>query len=420
MPTVAYLTNIFPTSVEPYVRDEIAELRSRGIAVIPSALQPPEAALTPEFKHWAAQTVYLRPWRLNLLPALLWTCVRNFVPLLQFVARALQRKAPSERRSHALIHTLLGVYYALLLEPFEVDHIHVHHGYLGSWIAMVAAELLGIDFSLTLHGSDLLLHAAYLDEKLGRCQFCRTISEFNRRQILAQYPEVDPAKIFVSRLGVDCQLSAVPQEGQGDTPGQLRMLAIGRLHPVKDHAFLLEACRLLKQGGLPFTCDIAGDGPEHSNLLNAIHSSHLEEEVRLLGHVDPENVDSHYRKAGLVVLTSRSEGIPLVLMEAMARQKIVLAPEITGIPELVCNGKNGFLYHPGSLENFIQQIEFIYRNRAELKTVRHAASEAVIQNFNRTTNTRSFCDRLQSYLLSRRSAENSVSEEFLREDPVLQ
>jgi len=420
MQVVAYLTNIFPTSVEPYVRDEIIELRNRGIAVVPSALQPPAGSLSPEFKHWAEQTVYLRPLQPGMLLAVLWSCIRNFCRLLRFSGRALRRKRPSERRLHALIHTLLGVYYALLLKPFEVDHIHVHHGYVGSWIAMVAAELLGIDFSLTLHGSDLLLHAAYLDEKLRRCQFCRTISEFNRRQILDQYPEVDPAKIFISRLGVNCDLSAISQVNESDELDHLRILAIGRLHAVKDHAFLIKACRFLKQRGLPITCEIAGDGPERTNLLNKIHSSDLEGEVRLLGHVDPENLDSLYRKTDLVVLTSRSEGIPLVLMEAMAREKIVLAPQITGIPELVCSGRNGFLYHAGSLEDFAQQVEFIYRNRSGLKAIHHAAAEAVTRNFNRTTNTRSFCDRLQSYLPSGRSAKTSVSEEFPHEDPVLQ
>ena len=85
----------------------------------------------------------------------------------------------SKRRLKTLLHTWLGAYYAVLLRDRGVDHIHVHHGYLGSWIAMVAARLLAVDFSLTLHGSDLLLNGAYLDAKLKHCRFCLTISEYN-------------------------------------------------------------------------------------------------------------------------------------------------------------------------------------------------------------------------------------------------
>ena len=79
----------------------------------------------------------------------------------------------------------------------------MHHGYFASWIAMVAARLLGIRYSMTLHGSDLLLHGAYLDIKLKHCEFCVTVSEFNRRFILEHYADVEAEKILVQRMGVD-------------------------------------------------------------------------------------------------------------------------------------------------------------------------------------------------------------------------
>src|SRR5207237_1202124 len=101
-------------------------------------------------------------------------------------------------------------YCALSLQGRGVTHIHVHHGYFASWVAMAAARLLGINFSMTLHGSDLLLHAAYLDTKLKHCNFCITISEFNRQYILDHYPDVDPAKIAVFRMGVEAVSRAIP------------------------------------------------------------------------------------------------------------------------------------------------------------------------------------------------------------------
>ncbi|HEY2116008.1 MAG TPA: hypothetical protein VGJ51_13010, partial [Candidatus Angelobacter sp.] len=104
----------------------------------------------------------------------------------ELLSRALLRgKEPPTRRLKALLHTWLGAYYAVLLQKRGVEHIHVHHGYFGSWIAMVAARLLGIAYSLTLHGSDLLVNGSYLDAKLKNCRFCATISEFNRDYIRA-------------------------------------------------------------------------------------------------------------------------------------------------------------------------------------------------------------------------------------------
>ena len=119
---------------------------------------------------------------------------------------------------------------------------------------------------------------------------------------------------------------------------RLVMLAVGRLHSVKDHAFLVRACRLLKNHDIHFECAIAGDGPERASLEKLIGDLDLQGEVHVLGHLSRQQLDARYAEADLVVLTSRSEGIPLVLMEGMARGKTVLAPAITGIPELVQHG----------------------------------------------------------------------------------
>jgi glycosyltransferase involved in cell wall biosynthesis len=126
-----------------------------------------------------------------------------------------------------------------------------------------------------------------------------------------------------------------------------------------------------------------------------------------------ESMDSLYEGVDVVVLTSRSEGIPLVLMEAMAREKIVLAPAITGIPELVVAGKTGFLYAPGSLEDFVERLLFLHSlmphslmlapghpdppphilsAARRLDWVRHAARVQVRHNFNRKWNLESFGD----------------------------
>jgi colanic acid/amylovoran biosynthesis glycosyltransferase len=411
VPTVAYLSNQFPSAVEPYVFEEIEELRRRGVQVIPSSARRPDSAL-PErtLQSFAAGILYLQPLNLGLLLRAGWLCLRRCTSLADLLLRVLVQGAePPSRRVRALLHTLLGACYARQLEGRGVQHIHVHHGYFASWIAMVAARLLDINYSLTLHGSDLLLHGAYLDTKLKNCTFCVTVSEFNRRFVLQHYPGVDPAKIMVRRMGVSLPCAEASARHSGP---QLTILAVGRLHPVKDHAFLLHACHELKGRGVSFLCLIAGEGPERPWLAHLIRNLGLEEQVKLVGHLSREQLDICYDACDLVVLTSRSEGIPLALMEAMAHGKIVLAPAITGIPELVKDGETGFLYRSGSLPDFVAKVETILSSSA-LPGLRIAARQHVLECFDREKNLAALADLLVSRI-TRKVRHDS------HENPVLQ
>jgi len=403
MLTVAYLANRFPEAVEPYVCEEIEELRRRGVKVIAGSVRKNVAQDESTGANFQPEVLYLQPLRLLILLQALGFGAWRWRKIADLLTRALLRGTETpKRRLKTLLHTWLGAYYAVMLRKSGIDHIHVHHGYFGSWIAMVAARLLGVGFSLTLHGSDLLVDGAYLDTKLRDCRFCITISEYNCHYILKHFPAIDPRKIFVSRLGVDVLehgefvRNIVPRRPQH----VLNMLAVGRLHAVKDHAFLIRACARLRDCGIAFECAIAGDGPERQRLELLIEENRLQDRLVLLGHVPLPRLDPLYRRADVVVLTSRSEGIPLVLMEAMARGRIVLAPGITGIPEIVIAGKTGFLYTPGTQEDFVAKVLLLrelmrganHNATSRLDWIRHAAQTQILQNFSRTKNLTRFGD----------------------------
>ena len=431
MLTVAYLANQFPSPVEPYVGDEIEELRRRGVRVIAGSVRHPAGRVRSSPEHNGdSEFVVLQPMSITLAVKAAWLCCRHGWRIAKLIQRALLRgRETPMQRVKALLHTWLGACYALRLENLGVEHIHVHHGYFGSWIAMVAARLLNVSYSLTLHGSDLLTHAAYLDTKLENCRFCVTISEYNRRYILDHYSSIEPANVLVARLGVDVPEAPRTTAARGRRHGdsQFQLLAMGRLHAVKDYAFLLQACAQLRQHGLDFKCEIAGEGPERRNLERLIQAHGLEDQICLLGYVPRERHDGLYQKADLVVLTSRSEGIPLVLMEAMAREKIVLAPAITGIPELVIAGETGFLYQPKSIDDFVAQVLCLRElmswrpsgdslevpRTSQLDWVRYRAGAQVRQNFNRDKNLQSFGD----LFLERIAGQHERSQ---YEDPLLQ
>jgi colanic acid/amylovoran biosynthesis glycosyltransferase len=414
MPTIAYIANEFPNDVEWYVAEEIRELRRQGAAVRPYSARKVRPECVPRAdRDLAFETICLCPLRLRDAVAAAVFCVRNAGRLTDFFRRIFLEGGESiGRRIRALVHTLLGAACALRLQGKGVDHIHAHHGYYASWIAMIAARLLRIPFSLTLHGSDLLVNGSYLDLKLKHCVFCRTISEYNRNYILAHFPQIPRQKTQVERLGVEVPAATVAEVRDSEKSRPLKLVAVGRLHAVKNHQFLVRACYLLRESGVDVDCWIVGQGPEHGALQFLIHELHLEASVRLVGGTSREDVGSYYEMADLVVLTSVSEGIPLVLMEAMARARVVLAPAITGIPELVIDGKTGFLYPPDDLEGFVWRVDQIGRSLDALGAVRRAAREQVRTYFERQRNLQ----RTASGFLARFNRNDGVE----HEDSVLQ
>src|SRR6185369_8615729 len=135
------------------------------------------------------------------------------------------------------------------------------------------------------------------------------------------------------------------------------------------------------------------------NLEKLVRDLGLQQNVTLLGHVARTKLEAYYSTCDLVVLTSKSEGIPLTLMEAMAHGRTVLAPAITGIPELVVDGVTGFLYRPGSIDDFAAKIEAIHKARPALRTIRYRARRHVLENFNRATNLAAFAELFPTLIM---------------------
>jgi colanic acid/amylovoran biosynthesis glycosyltransferase len=399
MTTLAYIANEFPSPIEPYVMDEISELRRRGTRVICCSgkrVSPENLTLT-ERAFWK-ETRFFQPVSDDQLLSALRRLASGRRNLWQLVRPLLARPgATLGRRVRSLGHTIMGAALAEELVPLDVEHIHAHHGYFASWMALAAAKLLGIGFSFTLHGSDLLERADLLEAKLSACRFCITVSDYNRRFILRKYPSTPADKVVVHRLGVDCSPPRLPSSVAPErTDGRFCLLSVGRLHRVKDHRFLIEACDVLRDQGLDFLCWIVGEGPERPALERQIAALGLESRVHLIGHISRIAIPAYYRHADLVVMTSRSEGIPVVLMEAMAQEKLVLAPAITGIPELVEHLRTGFLYHPGSLPDFVSSLRWIHDHRTSLTAIQRAAAASVSASYNRQRNVRAFADQFLS------------------------
>ena len=414
--SIVYLTNSFPEPVESYVWEEIRELRTHSATVIPCSIRRPEHAPS-ECANFVRETRYafpLQPWACAKASFLL---MRHLWGIRDLIWRATRGPEPLSRKLRTLVHTWLGAYLAVLLAGKNVRHIHVHHGYFSAWVGMIAARILGAGFSMTLHGSDLLVRADYLDVKLEECRFCYTISDFNRQYILAHYPSVAPAKVLVQYLGIDAALWRNSRRSSNDE--MFSILSVGRLHAIKNHGFLLLACHALKNYGQRFRCAIAGDGEERVRLEHLISALGLERQVTLLGHVQRQYLPALYAAANVVVLTSHSEGVPVTLMEAMAMERLVVAPRISGIPELVTDGENGFLYDPNSMDDFLDKLQTVIRCAQFMENVRCAARQQIVSNFNSRMNLADFAIRFLQRLEILRPLEGRA-EADPHENPVLQ
>ncbi len=387
-PSVVYLSHWYPALGERYVIREIEALRRQGMRVVIWAVRRSKGlGMLAGCEALREECEYLTPLLPGPMLLALGDCFRRMGSLRDIYRRIIWAgpERPG-RRLKALVHIVLGAYWARLL-PADVQHIHVNHGYFPAWAAMIVNRLRGIPYTLTLHGSDLLIDRVYIDLKVSNAKLVITISQFNKESLLHQVPWLPPERVVVNRLGVDIGNSRSRAIRPRTLERGLAILTVGRLHKVKNQVFLLGACRRLVDNGVKVSCRIAGAGPERRALIRTTRDLGLKNVVSLLGALPGRTVAHEYEAADLFVLTSLSEGLPIVLFEAMYHGLPVIAPAITGIPELVIDGETGWLYEPGNLEDLVRKVvAYTDMTTAERARVQHRAHERVIGNYDGARN----------------------------------
>ncbi|OGN88183.1 MAG: hypothetical protein A2X23_04495 [Chloroflexi bacterium GWC2_73_18] len=239
---------------------------------------------------------------------------------------------------------------ARLMRTAGIPHVHCHFASHPALAGFLIHRLTGIPFSFTAHGSDLHVDRHMLCPKVAEAAFVVAISEDNRAEIARECGERSSGKVMVIHCGVDTE-ALRPRDGR-PAEGPFRILCIGTLHEVKGQAYLVEACRLLAEEGLDLTCRLVGDGPDRAALARRIAESGLQRQVVFTGWRTRGEVAELLHGADALVAPSvatrggKREGIPVVLMEAMSSGVPVVASRLSGIPELVEDGRTGLLVPP--------------------------------------------------------------------------
>jgi glycosyltransferase involved in cell wall biosynthesis len=243
----------------------------------------------------------------------------------------------------------------------RICHLHVHFGNPPATAAMIAAQAGAAPFSLSIHGPDIFNDEgpSLLAEKIDRAVFVRCISHFCQSQVMRLTAFSRWPKLHIVRCGVDIRAfnprplpnNAVPE-----------IVCLGRLVAAKGQYVLLLASDELRRHGVPLHVTFLGDGPERPALEAAAMQLGLNEGVTFAGAVGQDLVHRHLDRADIMVLPSFAEGLPVVLMEAMAKEVPCISTRIMGIPELIEDGVNGFLAPASDWRTLADKMELLLDN----------------------------------------------------------
>ena len=366
---LAYLVSQYPATSHTFIQREITALREAGVSVDTFSIRAPsEAEREAEGDRLEyEQTHYVLPPRpLRLARAHGRAIAREPRRYLRTFRDALSHRVPGARAAvWSVFHFAEAIALADELDARGVDHLHNHFANSGANVGYLASRFLGIDWSLTLHGISEFDYPAgpLLAEKITRAAFVACVTHFGRAQAMRLVDPEHWSKLFVARCGLDL---VDLERGATSTPvprkeRELRVVTVGRLSPEKGLAGLLEAFAALD---LDVELRIVGDGPERDALENQVRTLGIADRVTFVGRVPSSAVIAELLYADVFAMASFMEGLPVVLMEALAMEVPVIAPRVAGIPELVEHGVSGLLFAPGHWNELGEQLERLLGDEA--------------------------------------------------------
>jgi glycosyltransferase involved in cell wall biosynthesis len=353
---VAYLTSRYPAVSHTFVLREVEALRREGVEVHTFSVRRAderEVLSAADRREFETTTAILPVSPLRVLRAHGRALAASPAAYLRTLWRAV-RLSPGGLRG--LVWQLFYFAEALLLQAelaaAGVRHVHVHFANVSADVAMLATgfgRLADGDprwgWSFTMHGPtefyDVAAHR--LPAKAADARLVVCISDFARSQLMGMLPEAQWGKLRIVHCGVDPSQFAPAARQDGGEP--LAVLCVGRLVPVKGQAVLLDAVGRLAERGVPVHATFVGDGPSRPDLERIARERGLP--VTFAGAVGQDEIRRHYGAADVFCLPSFAEGVPVVLMEAMAMTLPVVTTRIAGIPELVADEVGGLLVAPG-------------------------------------------------------------------------
>ncbi|WP_432494365.1 glycosyltransferase [Kineococcus auxinigenes] len=388
---VAYLVSQYPTTSHTFIETEVEALRARGIEVHTFSVRPspPEQQRSERSRREALRTTAL----LGRGPAAITDVASGALqlgPRAVLAGAGLAARSGRTARSRAWQAFYLPEALLLLseLRSRGVRHLHVHFANNSADVARLVVRMgravdgpdAGWRWTLSMHGPTEFesVDAHDLPAKIRSADAVACISDFCRSQLMRHSDPTHWDKLHLVRMGVDADRFAdASSERAARPPGPLRVLFVGRLVPEKGPSVLLEAVARLRhlEGPDAVRVRVVGSGPLEQELRDRARQLGLQDSIELLGALPNEELPQQYRWADVFCLPSFAEGVPVVLMEAMATALPVVTTVIAGIPELVRDGVSGVLVPPGRADALADGLLLLARD-ADLRRRAGAAGRA--------------------------------------------
>jgi glycosyltransferase involved in cell wall biosynthesis len=348
---VAYILHRFPSLTETFVAREMYWIRRHGVDVtIFSLMRPKHPASSEEARALQDRAHYSPGLSRAVVAAQVRFLRRNPVAYFRALARVI-RQTYREPKVMLLALALFpkSVLFAAMMQDLDIQHVHANFVWLEGLAAGVVRDLVGITFTLQPHAFGLFgRNPGNVRNEIANASHVVTISEYHRSYITDLCPTVAKSDVSVVHCGVETNQITPPAERGSARPP--RILSVGRAIEKKGHEYLIDACALLRDRGLGFECDIVvGDDDGRRRLQERIDGRQLGARVRLLGAHDQAELLGRYRSSDIFALACTvaadgdRDGIPVVLMEAMACELPVVTTPVAGIPELVRDDESGLL-----------------------------------------------------------------------------
>ncbi len=379
---IAYFINQYPKVSHSFIRREILALERNGFEVLRVALRGWDAELVDdEDVREQARTRYVLQ---DGLKGLVWPVLQalraqpqRFFATLALALR-MGRRADRAWPYH-LVYLAEACRMLPLLREFGAQHVHAHFGTNSTEVVMLAQSLGGPTYSFTVHGPEEFDKPQFihLGEKVRRATFVAAISSYGRSQLWRWVEYAHWAKVKVVHCGLERAFHEVPAVA---IPAAPRLVCVGRLCEQKGQLLLMQAAGLLAEQGHTFEIVLAGDGEMREEIEALIAHYGLQTRVRITGWISSDQVRTEILAARALVLPSFAEGLPVVIMEAMALRRPVLTTYVAGIPELVRPGENGWLFPAGAVQELADAILDCLAQPAEtLQRMGEAAYHRVLE-----------------------------------------
>ena len=399
---IAYFINQYPKVSHSFIRREIQALEALGLTVQRIALRGWDGELvdTDDIRERDHTQFVLKAGAFNIMLSVIKTVLsrpRQFFSALQLAFKMgwhAERPLP-----YHLIYLAEACQIVPWMESFGATHVHAHFGSNSTEVVMLANALGGPAYSFTVHGPEEFDKPLFLGLplKIKRSAFVVAISSYGKSQLFRWVEHEFWSKIKIVHCGLEKSFYDIPPM---PVTANTRLVCVGRLCEQKGQLLLLEAAHALAKKGIQFELVLAGDGEMRPEVERMIAAYDLAGKVRITGWISGAQVRDEILNACGLVLPSFAEGLPVVIMEAMALRRPVISTYVAGIPELVIPNENGWLVPAGSVTELTAAMEaLLAKSSAQLAVMGDAAYARVTERHAIDTEAKKLADLFQGAAL---------------------